>query len=141
MRTTSAAIRLAGRTKSIAPAEIALAGMAGHSAVSGSWAKVTPPAALIALSPRVPSDPVPERTTPMAAVLRSSARELKNSSMGWCGTEPRSRGVSLRAPCRRIMLLFGGITYTRSGCTVTPSVTSRTGMEVVLERICVKALS
>ena len=68
MRASSAAIRLGGRTKSTAPAEIALIGMAGHSAVLGSCAKVTPPSALISLSPTVPSDPLPERITPMAAL-------------------------------------------------------------------------
>jgi hypothetical protein len=32
------------------------------------WAKVMPPAALISSSPTVPSEPFPERTTPIDAV-------------------------------------------------------------------------
>ena len=57
-----------------APAEIALVGIADQAAVFGSCAKVTPPSALMAFSPSVPSDPLPERITPMAAVFRSRAR-------------------------------------------------------------------
>jgi hypothetical protein len=60
--------------KSAAPAAIALAGMAGHAAVFGSCAKVTPASALIAFRPSVPSEPLPERITPMAAVFCSRAR-------------------------------------------------------------------
>ncbi|MEP7352596.1 MAG: hypothetical protein ABI824_05135 [Acidobacteriota bacterium] len=69
----SAAMRFGGRIESTTPAVIALIGMPGHCAVFGSCANVTPPAALMALNPNVPSDPVPESTTPMAARCCSSA--------------------------------------------------------------------
>ena len=45
------AIRFGDKTKSTDPAVMALIGMEGHCAVFGSWAKVTPPTALMAFSP------------------------------------------------------------------------------------------
>ncbi len=60
------AIPLGGNTKSTAPLPMALCGMPPCPAVPGSWAKVIPPTALISKSPSVPSEPVPESTTPMA---------------------------------------------------------------------------
>ena len=44
----------------------ALRGMLLYFAVASSWAKVTPPCAWISAMPRVPSEPEPERTTPIA---------------------------------------------------------------------------
>lgn len=44
---------------------MALLGMPSKRAVSGSWTTTMPPAPLMALIPRVPSLPVPERITPM----------------------------------------------------------------------------
>ena len=43
---------------------------------------VMPPSALIARSPKAPSEPVPERTTPMALAPWSSANERKKPSIG-----------------------------------------------------------
>ena len=48
-------------------------GIPSYLAVSGTWTKVTPPTALIARRPRVPSEPVPERITPTARSSYSSA--------------------------------------------------------------------
>jgi len=61
-----------------------------------------PPASLIALSPSVPSVPLPERMTPMAPACLSSASEWKNASIG----PRRSSGVvalttSKTPPCSR----------------------------------------
>jgi len=41
-------------------------GMLSYLADFGSWAIEMPPAALMALIPRAPSEPVPERMMPMA---------------------------------------------------------------------------
>jgi hypothetical protein len=49
--------------------------MPSYFAEAGSWTKVIPPAALIALRPKVPSDPVPDRTIPIADGPWSSASE------------------------------------------------------------------
>ena len=49
--------------------------MPSYLAVSGTWTKVMPPADLIARSPRVPSDPVPDRMIPMARSSYSSAMD------------------------------------------------------------------
>ena len=65
MRTISRAIPSGGSTKSTQPEAMALCGIPSCWAVA-SWAKVMPPSALIASSPRVPSVAVPDRTTPMA---------------------------------------------------------------------------
>ena len=56
---------------------MALLGMPEYLADSGAWAIVIPAAPLIALSPSVPSVPVPERTIPMAFSFWSSASERK----------------------------------------------------------------
>ena len=110
MRASSAAMRLGGKTKSTDPAVMALTGMAFHWAVFGSCAKVTPPADLIALRPNVPSEPVPERTTPMARLPCSSASATQKSSMGRCSAESAARGPSRSIPLRMVIFLLGGIT-------------------------------
>src|SRR5438128_12150341 len=70
------------RTKSTQPAAMALLGMPSNLADFSSWAKVIPPSALIAVNPKVPSEAVPERITPIALLLWSSASERKNRSIG-----------------------------------------------------------
>ena len=60
------AISSGDSTKSTTPAAIALRGMEAERADSGRWAKVIPPAALIASKPTVPSEAVPDKTTPIA---------------------------------------------------------------------------
>ncbi len=56
--------------------------MLEYSAVEGSWAKVTPPADLIAASPWAPSEAAPERTTPIARSPASAASERRKASIG-----------------------------------------------------------
>jgi hypothetical protein len=51
-------------------------------------ATVRPPCSLIAFRPMVPSPPPPESTTPMARSPRSSAREAKRMSIGFCSRRP-----------------------------------------------------
>ena len=65
------------------PVAMALLGMPEYLADSGAWAIVIPAAPLMALSPSVPSVPVPERTIPMAfvfffLVLGQRAKEIIN---------------------------------------------------------------
>ena len=61
---------------------MALLGMPSYSADEGSWTIAMPSSALIALSPRVPSVPFPERMIPIAVSLWSSAKERKKVSIG-----------------------------------------------------------
>ena len=67
----------------------------GYLAEDSSWAKVMPPAALISSIPSVPSEPVPDRITPIAADCRSSASDFRNRSIGRCvpRTPPRARAA------------------------------------------------
>ena len=62
-----------GRTKSTQPVATAACGMVANFAVAASCANVTPPAALMASTPAEPSEPVPERITPMALLPHWSA--------------------------------------------------------------------
>ena len=55
-------MRSAGSTKSTSPVAMALSGMPGKRAFALSCTTATPPAALIARRPAVPSLPVPDRT-------------------------------------------------------------------------------
>ena len=63
MRAISLAMPAGVRMKSTQPEAIALAGMPSYLAELGSWAKVMPASPLMAATPRVPSDAVPERMT------------------------------------------------------------------------------
>ena len=62
---TSSAVRAAssrtGSTKSAIPVAIALRGIDGYSASSGSCTRMMPPASLTALAPTAPSEPAPVR--------------------------------------------------------------------------------
>ena len=60
-----------------------LRGIPSNLALSGAWAMTRPPRSLTALMPLVPSEPVPDRTTTIECSLRSSASEVKNTSIGW----------------------------------------------------------
>ena len=62
---------------------MALRGIPSNLALSGACAMTRPPRSFTALTPLVPSVPVPDSTTTMACSFFSSARELKNRSMGW----------------------------------------------------------
>jgi hypothetical protein len=71
--------------KSTQPLSMALCGIPACAAEFSSWASVMPPTALISHRPSVPSDPVPERTTPIDRPWRLSARERNRKSTGRCG--------------------------------------------------------
>jgi hypothetical protein len=98
----------AGATTSASPASMALRGMLSNLAEVSAWTKATPAFSLIALRPRVPSEPMPESTTPMLRSCRSSASERKKKSIG------RPLGVisgkRCRTPCKTDMSLLGGMT-------------------------------
>ena len=76
---------------------MAARGMPSYLAVSGAWTRVKPPAAWIARSPATPSEPVPDRTMPMADSPSSAAREMRNWLIEGLGTT--SGGAVTR--CRR----------------------------------------
>ena len=99
-----------GATTSASPASMALRGMPSNLAEAGSCTKTTPAFSLMARRPSVPSEPMPERITPMLRSCRSSARERKKKSIG--RRRPRGATGSSRCstPCRMDMSLFGGIT-------------------------------
>jgi hypothetical protein len=79
------------------------------SAVS-SCAKVMPAAAWISSIPSVPSVAVPERITPIALWLCSSASERMKMSIGWCSPRISARGESWSMPSDITSDLPGGIT-------------------------------
>ena len=56
------------------------------------------PAALMASTPAEPSEPVPERITPMARLPHWSASDRRKRSMGMCDPGVCVRGASLSAP-------------------------------------------
>ncbi len=99
-----------GRTKSTQPAATALRGMPSYLADFSSCAKVMPPADLMASSPRVPSDAVPDRTTPIARLPASSAREPKKWSIGMPGIVVFRRATRWSTPPLMLIVVFGGIT-------------------------------
>jgi hypothetical protein len=84
--------------------------MSGCLADSGSWAKAMPPSALIAVSPSVPSDAMPERITPMPWLPCPSASVRRKESMGMWEPPVRLRGTSFNTPSARTMSLEGGMT-------------------------------
>ena len=84
--------------------------MSSFLADAGSWAKAIPPSASIAWRPSVPSEPMPERITPMAWLPCTSARVLRKESMGMCAAPVELRGTSFSMPSTRTMSLEGGMT-------------------------------
>jgi hypothetical protein len=76
-RAISTAIFSGGSTKSTQPAPMALRGMLSYFDEPSSCANVRPPASLIAFSPFVPSEPAPERITPMALAPWSAASDWR----------------------------------------------------------------
>ena len=117
-----------GSTKSTTPASTALLGIPSYAADISSWANVIPPLSFIALSPNVPSDAVPDNTTPMACSRCTSARELKNISMGRLRSVLflSGRGLSLSTPSLATSILLLGIMYIWFGSTFISSVISDT---------------
>ena len=103
---SSAAIWAGGSVKSTHPDAMALAGMLENWADAGSCANVMPPSALMASSPRVPSEAVPDSTTPMALLFRSSASETKNPSMGRSLNERGDYVVRRQGTAERPKLYF-----------------------------------
>jgi hypothetical protein len=91
-------------------AAMALFGMESYFAEAGSCTSTIPFAFLIAVMPREPSLPIPERMMPMLLSCRFSAREVKKVSIGSgvpCGS---SRAKSRSVLCSNDMLLLGGMT-------------------------------
>ena len=84
-----AAMSRTGRTKSTMPVAIALRGIEGCSASSGSWTKIIPPPSLTARTPSAPSEPAPLRMMAKPSPRRSD-NERKNESIG----DRRPRGSS-----------------------------------------------
>ena len=82
MAANSRAIWPGDKIRSTPSAAIAARGMPSYLAVSGVWAKVIPPPALISHRPNEPSVAVPERTTPTARAPAYSANERKKTSIG-----------------------------------------------------------
>lgn len=84
--------------------------MPSNLAEAGACTKTTPAFSLMARRPSVPSEPIPDRMTPMLRVSQSSARERKKKSIG--RRKPRGAAGSSRCstPCRIDMSLLGGIT-------------------------------
>ena len=117
------------------PSRTAARGMLGNRAVVSSWAKVTPPAALIDCSAIAPSLPLPDSTMAMARLFWIAARERNKWSIGMCGTGRGGRGDSVRWPSVMAMFVPGGMTYTWLTSTAMPSVTSWTGMRLTRDRI------
>jgi len=84
-------------TMSANPASTALRGMASNLAVAGSCTSATPAFSLMARRPSVPSEPMPERITPMLCSCRSCARERrKNQSAGAARGAPPARASAER---------------------------------------------
>ncbi|MNR52918.1 hypothetical protein D3C85_1728410 [compost metagenome] len=84
--------------------------MPSKAAVVGSWARVTPAAALISFTPSVPSLPVPDSTMPMALPGRCCARDTNKASTGRCRAPVCDRAVSLIRLPTTVMTVSGGIT-------------------------------
>jgi len=78
MRTSSWAIRQGDKMKSTHPVWIALFGIPEKRAELSSWAKMMPPASLRICTPLAPSEPVPERMTPMAFGPRSASESKRD---------------------------------------------------------------
>jgi hypothetical protein len=71
-----------GNTKSTLPVMMAARGIPLYPASSGYCAITRPPFSFTLLSPRLPSAPVPERTTEMARVPHAVAIERNKKSKG-----------------------------------------------------------
>ena len=84
--------------------------MSSFFADRGSWASVMPPSALIAANPSVPSEPVPERMTPMLWLPCAWASDWRNESMGMCAPPLLLRGTSFKIPSAKTMSCEGGMT-------------------------------
>ena len=95
-RVSSRAISFGRNTKPTHPVSMALMGMPGKRADPGYCAKVVPPACLIARMPRAPSEPPPERTTPIALSPCSSVARYRE--FGPCANAPTTLN-RVTVPC------------------------------------------
>ena len=89
---------------------MALPGISEYRADFSFWAKVIPPLALIACSPSVPSEPIPERMTPMARLCLSSASEHRNPSIGCRVNAIFERGERVNTSLAIVILALSGMT-------------------------------
>ena len=89
---------------------MALCGIPVNRASFSSWAKLMPPRLLISPKPNEPSEPVPDRITPMARSPWLWAKERKKWSMGSGGNWPLGRGSSFSAGPSIVIWNFGGTT-------------------------------
>ena len=112
------------------PEAMAELGMASNCAVSGCCTTISPPSALTACRPNVPSAPMPDSTTAMARSPWSLASDENKILIGI--RKPRgSEGLSrCSTPLLKLSSVLGGITYTQSGSINLPFCASRTGIGV-----------
>jgi len=85
------------------------------------WAKVTPPAALIAATPSAPSPSSPDSTTPSArlpALLPTTQRTHQQAYI-FHESFREAQVVALL----KVIFLLGGMTYTWFGSTIMPACT------------------
>ncbi len=109
---------------------MALRGIPSCSAVSGLWTITRPPSALIALSPSVPSLPVPEKMMQMARSCWHSARLRKKPSMGRGMPGRATAAPRCRTPPLIVSNAFGGMMWTCSAWTSAPSCACATSIGV-----------
>ena len=105
---SSCAIFAGVNTRSINPVSTAERGIPLYFADCSSWLMVKPPAALIALTPCAPSEPVPESTIPTTCSPRSSANEENSKSTDGFGPICET-GSKKSLPSRTTTLLAGGV--------------------------------
>ena len=127
--TTRLAMPSIGKMASTSPVAMTLRGMPSNLAFSGSWAIRKPPASLMAPAPRVPSDPVPDNTTPTAWSPWWVASDWKNTSIGRVSVRGLL-GVSRSSEPSVCMMEPGGIRNTLLPWMGMFSSTISTGMDV-----------
>ena len=105
---------------------MALRGILSNFAVAGSCTITIPFFSFKAQIPALPSEPMPERMTPIPCSCRSSASERKKKSIGRRSPLASIGSNSWSTPFNIDILLFGGITYTQFDLTVMRSFTWKT---------------
>ena len=89
----------------------------------------------MACRPAVPSDPAPDKRTPIALSFWSSAIEMKKRSIGLRRVESHSCAERWRTPSLIRIARLGGTTYIRSAMTLSFALTSLTSSRVQRARI------
>ena len=133
--------RAGAATRSTSPVCRALRGMESNWAVSGCWTAVSPPAACRARRPRVPSEPVPDSTTPAPRGPSTCATDSNMSSIGCRRPRGCNGTLTCRWPSFKVNVALGGITYTVFGHTRRPSSASHTGNRVARWSRCTSTVS